>query len=209
MTDRPARLACAAALLLAACRGPEPPAAGERDWPAGELRSGGRPVAAALGPGEVHRYRLTLKKGFLLRLVVDQQGIDAVVSLEDPGGAPVLKADRAINDRGLELVLAVAKTAGVHTLVIRASKDSGPGRYEARVEALRPASKADRRSAHAYRLFTGANDLEQMEPEKAMERWTQALAIWRELGEVALESEVLERIARYHHYHGERQLAVD
>lgn len=195
--------------MLAACRGPEPPPAGERDWPSGELRSGGQPVAAALGPEEVHRYRLPLQKGFVLRLVVGQQGIDAAVLLEDPGGVPVLKADRAINDRGLELVLAVAETAGAYTLVIRGWKDSGPGRYEARVEVLRPASRADRRSAHAYWLFTGGKDLERLEPEKAMERWTQALAIWRELGEVALEAEVLEHMARHHHGRGERQLAAD
>jgi CHAT domain-containing protein/tetratricopeptide (TPR) repeat protein len=203
MTARHAYLACAAVLVLAACQGPE------RNWPSGKLRSGGKPVAAALGPGEVHRYPLPLNKGCLLRLVVDQQGIDAEVTLEDPGGTPVLKADRAINDRGLELVLVVAKRDGVHTLVIHGLEDSRPGRYEARVEALRPASKADRRSAHAYRLFTGANDLELVEPEKAMKRWTQALAIWRELGEVALEAEVLERMARHHNDHGERQLAVD
>jgi CHAT domain-containing protein len=209
MTARPARIACAAALVLAACRGADPSAPAGRDRPSGELRSGGKPVAAVLGPGGSHRYRLPLQKGFFLRLVVDQQGIDVVVSLEDPGGQRVLKADRAINDLGLELVLAVAETAGVHTLVIRGSKDSGPGRYEARVEALRRASKADRRSAHAYRLFTGAEGLEPLESEKAMDRWTQALAIWRELGEVSLEAEVLARMARHHNDQGERQLAVD
>lgn len=192
--------------MLAACRGADPSAPAGRDWPSGELRSGGKPVAAALGPEEVHRYRLPLQKGFLLRLVVDQQGIDAVVSLEDPGGATVLKADRMIRDRGPELVLAVAETVGIHTLVIRGFPDSGPGRYAARIEALRPASKADRRSAHAYRLFTGAEGLE---PEKAMESRTQALAIWRELGEAALESEVLERMARHYHAQDEWQLAVD
>jgi tetratricopeptide (TPR) repeat protein len=198
MAARTARLACAAALVFAAC-------AGERDWPPGELRSGGGPVAAALGPGEVHRYRLPLEKGALLRLVVDQQGIDAVVALRDPGGALVLQADRLINDRGLELVLAVAAAAGVHTLVLQGLPGSGPGRYTARIEALRPASEADRRSAEAYRIFTGAEGLE---PDEATERWTQALATWRELGEVALAAEAQARMARQHTDLGERQQAI-
>lgn len=185
----------ALALTFAGCREPNPAPDAGRDWPPAGLRSGGAPVAAALAPGEVHRYRLPLQRGQLLRLIVNQKGIDAVVALDDPAGTRVLEADRLINDRGPELVLAVAATGGVHTLVISGPEKGNPGRYEARIEALRLASESDRRSAAAYQLFTGAEGLE---PEKAMERWTRALATWRELGEVALEAEALERIARQH-----------
>src|SRR6185436_3626080 len=192
-------LACAAALLLAACREPV------REWPAGELRAGGRPFRAALGPGEVHRYRLPLHQDQLLRLVVDQQGVDALVALENPSGALVLQADRLINDRGPELVLAVAGRSGDYSLEVRGLEGSGPGRYAAHVEALRPASAADRRSAAAYRLFTGAVGRGE---DEAMERRKRALATWRELGEVALEAEALERIARQHYDSGEYQPAA-
>lgn len=199
-------LAGAAALVLASCQGPDATVGAAREWPAGELRTGGGKVAAALGPGEVHRYRLPLRKGFLLRLVVDQQGIDAVVALEDPTGARVLQADRLINDRGPELVLAVADRTGDYGLVIRGLEGTGPGRYEAHVDVLRPASETDRRSAEAYRLFTGARDLE---PEKAMEHRQQALATWQELGETALEAEALERLATQHIDADETQPAAE
>lgn len=202
-----AAAACALALGLLSCREASRRGAADREWPAAELRSGGGPVAAALGPGEVHRYRLPLQRGQFLRLVVDQQGVDAVVALEDPAGARVLEADRPIKDRGPELVLAVAAASGVHTLVIRGAADSGAGRYEARVEALRPASERDRRCGVAYQLFTGATGLEQ---KVAMEHRKRALAIWRELDEVALEGEALQRIARqYHHELGEYQPAAE
>lgn len=191
------------AALALACRGPHP-AARIRPWPPGELRSGGAPISAALRPGETHRYRLPLQKGQLLRLVVDQQGIDVVVAFEDPAGAPVLEADRLIEDRGPELVLAVTRTAGVHTLIIRGPPDGSPGRYEARVEELRPATAADQRSAEAYRLFTGAR----VKPEEAMARCTRALKTWRELGDVALQAEALVCIARQQHALGEHQQAA-
>jgi CHAT domain-containing protein len=192
-------LACAAALVLAACRSPE------REWPAGKLRSGGRPVAAAIHAGEVHRYRLPLQTGSLLRLVVDQQGVDVAVAFLDPRGTPVLEVDRLIGDRGPELVLAVVERSGDYALVISALETEGSGRYAARIEALRPASAAERRSAAAYRSFTGARNLP---PEEAMERRTRALATWRELGEVELEAEALERIARQHNDLREHPQAV-
>lgn len=198
-------LAGAAALALASCRGPDRPPAAIRDWPAGELRSGGGAVTAALRPGEVHRYRLPLQKGQLLRLVVDQRGIDAVVSLEDPNGVRMLQVDRLLGDRGPELVLAVAGRSGDHTLVVRGPEKGAAGRYAARIEALRPASETDRRSAGAYRLFS---DSREMEPEKAMEARLRALATWRELGERALEAETLERIARDYNDRRDRPQAV-
>ncbi|HKH47215.1 MAG TPA: CHAT domain-containing tetratricopeptide repeat protein [Thermoanaerobaculia bacterium] len=185
------RSACV--LLLAACHTPG------REWPAGELRSGGRPVAATISVGEFHRYRLPLQKGSLLRLVVDQQGSDVLVAFLDPSNTPVLEVDRLIGDRGPELVLAVAERSGDYAVVIRAPDTGGSGRYAARIEALRPASAVDRRSAEAYRSFTGA---ERLEADEAMKRLTQALATWRELGEVALEAEALERIARFHRDRG-------
>ncbi len=191
-------LACAGVLVLASCRGPD------REWPAGELRADGRQVP--LAPEEVHRYRLPLQKGTLLRLVVDQQGIDAVVALDDPAGSLVLQADRPIGDRGPELVLAVADRSGDYSLEVRGLEGSGPGLYTARVEALRPASAADRRSAAAYRSFTRADKLK---GDEAMESRTRALATWRELGEIALQAEALRSMARQRFHRGEYQPAAD
>jgi len=201
----PVLASAAAALVLAACQGPEATVEAAREWPAGELRTGGRLVPELLGPGEIHHYRLPLKKDCLLRLVVDQQGIDALVVLKDPTGTSVLQADRLINDRGPELVLAVTNRSGDYGLFIHGQKGTGPGHYEAHVDALRLASPDDRRSAEAYRLFTGAEDLK---PEKAMEHRQQALDIWRELGETALEAEALERLAKQHHDANESQPAA-
>jgi CHAT domain-containing protein/tetratricopeptide (TPR) repeat protein len=206
-------LAAVAALLgLVFCRRVErvPPVDRvDREWPAGGLRPGGAAVAAALKPGEVHRYRLPLHKGQLLRLVVDQQGIDVAVAFEDPAGTPVLKADRLIEDRGPELVLAVTAADGVHTLIVSGLAGSHAGRYAAHVEALHPASAADRRAAEAYRLFTGAKDVEPKDGLAAMQLRMRALATWRELGDVALQAEALESIALQHFGHGEYRPAAD
>jgi CHAT domain-containing protein/Tfp pilus assembly protein PilF len=192
-------------LSCAACQHPEHAAETVRDWPRGELRSGGGPVSAPLQIGETHRYRLPLARGTLLRLVVDQQGIDAKIAFGDPTGALILEVDRLIGDTGPELVLAVAQRTGVHTLTIQ-GVESGPGHYVAHIETLRPATPADRRSAEAYRIFTGA---EKLPPDKAMASWNRALATWKDQGETALAAEASARIARRHYDRGEYRPAVD
>lgn len=171
----------------------------ERVWPAGELRPGGV-VASDLDREETHVYRLPLEAGQYLRLQVEQYGVDVELVLSSPEGEVLLRADRPINDRGPELVLALAGASGEHRLTVRAYPKYGPGRYEARLEALRPASARDRLAATTYRRFREAEGLPR---EEAIRAWEETLATWRELDETVLEGEVLARIGIDHYYHGE------
>jgi CHAT domain-containing protein/Tfp pilus assembly protein PilF len=181
-----------------------PPAAVERDWPAAELRTGGE-LQAALDRGHVHTYRLPLEAGRFLRLQVEQLGVDVELSLRDSNGELLLTADRLTFDRGPELLMVVAESSGTHSLDVAAFPGSGPGRYEARIEALQPASDRDRRAADTYRRFLEARSL----PRKDRLRvWGDALAVWRRLGEPILEGEVLFMMGRDHHLHAEYRLAV-
>lgn len=178
-------LACAPETL------PGDPPSTQRDWPVAQLHEGGH-VAAELTPGATHRWRLPLEAGDFLRLVVEQGGVDVELTWLDPAGEAVLTADRNIEQWGPELVMAVTETAGDHTLSIRAAEYSG-GRYEARIEALRPATDADRLAARTYRRFRQAEDLSR---EEAKAVWEEALEAWRELDEPLLEGEVLSQMGR-------------
>src|SRR5438093_5588096 len=44
------------------------------------------PIERQLAPEERHTYRIRSERGQLVRVVVEQQGIDVVVSLRGPGG---------------------------------------------------------------------------------------------------------------------------
>jgi CHAT domain-containing protein/tetratricopeptide (TPR) repeat protein len=188
-----AALAAALALfflaLLAGCSGGAAPA---REWSPGELRAGGRLAPVAIAPGEVHRYRLPLAAGQFLRLVVEQQGVDAVVALESPRGETLLTADRPVGGSGPEYLLAVAAESGPHVLAIRSPAGARPGRYAARIEVLEPATAEERRIAEVYRRFTEADRLA---PEEAVARWSEGQALWRELGEAALEGDAARHLA--------------
>ncbi len=181
----------------AALEEPEP-----REWPAGALRTGGA-LSATLGPGETHRYRLPLERGAFLRLQVEQHDVDVEISLLAPTGERLLFADRWINARGPELVMAVAETAGTYSLLVHATPHHGPGAYDALIEALRPATGRDRLAATTYRLFRDAEaEAHDARPE-ALAGWSRALAVWRRLDEPVLEAEVLARQAQDHYEHGE------
>lgn len=188
-----------ACLLWAGCPGSVPAPPPPRDWPAGELHPGGT-VTAELAPGQVHRYRLALEADHFLRLVVDQQGVDLVATLHDPRNELLLRADRPFGDRGPELLLALAGRSGVHTLTLQAGETGGPGRYQATIEKLAPATAQDRRAAEAYRLFSAG---ESLAGEEAMRCFRQALATWRELDETLLEVEVLEAIGKRYWQRGD------
>lgn len=184
---------------------PEEPEPVERAWPAAELHAEGR-VVMELAPGEIHRWRLPLDAGDFVRLVVEQDGVDVELTWRDPAGEEVLTADRNINDRGPELVMAVAETAGEHTLAIQALPGFSGGRYEATMEALRPAEEADRLAARTYRRFRQAEELPRTE---ARAIWNEALDVWRDLDEATLEGEVLYRLGFDHYVHGESARAVE
>lgn len=203
-----------ALLLFAACGADAPieqpaeaePASAapvERDWPAAELRAGGGPGAAELGPGETHVYRLPLEAGQLLRLEVEQHGVDVELVLVDPAGRQRQSADRLINEFGPELILAMIESSGTHRLVVRAFPKYGPGRYQARIQALRPAAGDDRTAAEAYRRFLEVEPLARSSREEATSVWADALATWRRLEEPVLQAEVLARLGRDHFDHGE------
>jgi len=207
---RRALVALLAAALLAACSPPgseAPPQAasptqaelghrGELDLAA--LGTGSPPLSAEIEPATEHRYRLRLPADHFLRLSVEQHGVDVAVSLETVAGNLVADADHPVADRAPELLLADSGEGGDRVLRIRAWEGPGPGRYEIRTEALRPATDHDRRAAAAYRELRAAHAIDKSRPEAAVDRWTRLLDVWRRLGEPELEGRTLVRLADFH-----------
>jgi tetratricopeptide (TPR) repeat protein len=119
-----------------------PPAVDE----AGRLRGGGS-----------HRAEIQLRKGDLLRGVVDQQGIDVVVRILDPAGAALLTIDSPNGATGPEPVLMVAAATGRHVLELRAlHADAAEGAFAIRLEAPRPAAPREREEAEGLAAWAEA-----------------------------------------------------
>ncbi|HKX31410.1 MAG TPA: hypothetical protein VJ302_27235, partial [Blastocatellia bacterium] len=78
-------------------------------------------------------------------MAVDQRGIDVVAQISGPDGKQILEFYSKREAGGPESVSLVAEAAGDYRLVVRPVQEGGPaGRYEIRIEELRPATENDR-----------------------------------------------------------------
>ena len=96
--------------------------------------------------GDAHDYKVLLKAGQFLHLVVDQRGIDVVVRLFGPDGKRIAEVDSPNGDRGPEPVQVVAAASGDYRLEVRPlEKAANRGHYQVKIEELLTADQyADR-----------------------------------------------------------------
>ena len=110
----------------------------------------GKAIERAMAGGEAHDYKVPLKAGQFLHVVVDQRGIDVVVRLLGPGGKRIAEVDSPNGDRGPEPVQAVAAASGDYRLEIRPlEKAAQRGGYQVKIEELLTADQYAERLAAA------------------------------------------------------------
>lgn len=85
--------------------------------------------------GEKHEYVLPLTRGEFVQIVVDQQGIDVVVTVHAPDGSRIAEIDSPNGANGPEPVPVPANVAGRYRIEIRSfDANAQPGKYAIRVE---------------------------------------------------------------------------
>src|SRR5262245_52149277 len=101
----------------------------------------GKPVEREMAGGDAHSYRIELDQGWYLRLMVNQRGIDVVVTLFAPDGHKIIEMDSPNGAQGPERLSLVIEAAGSHRLEVRSPrKEAAAGRYQAIVAELRVAT---------------------------------------------------------------------
>jgi tetratricopeptide (TPR) repeat protein len=114
----------------------------------------GQPIKRELAGDDSHTYQIRLSAGQLLKVIVEQQGIDVVVQVSGPGGEQMTEFNREIRSRGQELVENVAEAEGEYRLTIRPRQKKWPaGGYEIRIEELRAATENDLALHEARKLL--------------------------------------------------------
>lgn len=102
----------------------------------------GRTIEREMAAGGVHTYQIPLEAGQFLRAVVNQRGIDVVVTVIGPDGQKISEVDSPNGTDGPEPVSLAPKASGTYRLEVRPlDKDAKSGRYDVKIEELLTAAK--------------------------------------------------------------------
>jgi CHAT domain-containing protein/Tfp pilus assembly protein PilF len=148
------------AVLCCALRaGQGAPGASQATGKASPLQPG-TPTDRELSGREQHVYDVALTAGEYAEVVVEQRGIDAVVSVLDSGGRLIAEFDVEGETRGTELAGLVAQSPSEYRVSVSLRYPRAPtGHYEIRLSEIRSATDRDRDLFDAHRLSTEAAGL--------------------------------------------------
>lgn len=178
---------CVAAFVYLASPGPAR-ADGRANQKTGAADDAPRPLAfdevvrVQLAGGGLHRYLLRVPAGQFLRLKVMQQGVDVALKLAGPGGKTVAEADSPVGLYGLESLSLLAPEDGDYLLTVKASSPRVPRPYELSAEGPRQPAPEDLKRLQAEQVFMEGQNLRwKGERRQALEKYGEALRLWREL----------------------------
>jgi CHAT domain-containing protein/Tfp pilus assembly protein PilF len=175
----------------------------------------GKPIEREISGDENHQYQITLQAGQYLHVVVEQRGIDVMVTLFDPKGQQLSVSDSPNDFQGPEPVSVVADVSGNYRLEVRQLEQgtTNSGRYEVTVKELQTATEQHRRLVAAERAFMEANQLHLQDTEEprrqAIAKWQEALLVYQEVGDRTTVAFILSLIGHVYDILEEHQKALE
>src|SRR4030095_7035934 len=167
----------------------------------------GKAIKRELADDHSHTYRIRLSAGQFLKLIIEQQGIDAVARLIGPDDKQIMEFDSERRLYGPETVESVAEAEGDYRLVVQpGQREALAGAYEIRIDELRDATENDRDLHEARKLYKEAIELRDAgKYDEAQPYFEGALeARERRLGPDHPDvSQAIDGLATLHHYKGE------
>lgn len=176
-----------------------------------ELKKG-QVIERELAVGEAHTYRIALASGEYAKAVIEQKNIKVVVRLFGTDGRKIadIDSDPIV---GIEPISLLAETSVEYRLEVRPQdKEAATGHYEIRVEEWRQATSQDRDRVAAQGAFWEADQLRAQGSaeslRKAIEKYRQALPLWRTVTDRRKEALTLNEIGFVYSSLGETQQAL-
>ena len=155
----------------------------------------GAPVRQQVSGGEVHDFRVALKQGQYLRVIVEQQGINVAVKILGPDGLSLIEKDSPNGLQRRESVSIIAAATGDYIIQVRCDKAPRPGAYEIKVQELQEPTPENIVRVKAELAFAAGQKLRREgtaeSRTKALDRYKETLSLWREVKDVHEEAYTL------------------
>lgn len=174
----------------------------------------GQPIERELKSGEFHTYTLAPQAGQFLNVVVEQKGIDVVVTLFDPKNQKLTEVDSPNGTQGPEPVSIIIETAGTYRLEVRSlDKTAYAGKYEVQILEQRAATDKDKDRTAAMTGLAEGNGLRSKGTAQSLTLATQklgaALALFKKIDDAPHQGETLFTLGAVYSDLGESQKALE
>ncbi|HEX5081112.1 MAG TPA: CHAT domain-containing tetratricopeptide repeat protein [Blastocatellia bacterium] len=145
------------------------------------------PFDREISRGETHCYSFTLKAGQFAQAVVEQHGIDVVVSIYGQEGRLLTAIDRLNSTQGPETISLIAPSSGLYRLQIKSDQSpSARGRYQIVLKEPRAAVPSDDKLIGAEKLVLETGRLMAKNTAETLRRartkFEIAAMLWEEAG---------------------------
>lgn len=150
-----------------------------------------------LQKGETRSFPIALKAGQFVRIVVQQQGIDLVLTLLSPDDQAIAISDSPNDGDGAEVISAIAKVTGEYKLVLRSLDPQASGNFTFAIETLRTAQESDRQYLGAEVAFmeaTKITDGNSVQKQQAIAKYLEVLPVFRNEGRTYWEALTIKTI---------------
>ncbi len=177
----------------------------------GDLLAPNKPIQRELSAGEVHSYRIAVDSGQYVRIVVDQWGINLAVTLYSRDSQKL--TELGCRQNGPTPVSLIAEFSGTYRLELHSlEKDPLRGRYQVKIEEIRPVEPSDKHRITAENAFAQGERLNTEwsveSQQKAIEKYEEALSYWRTAGNRQEEANTIKRIGKAYELSGNAQKAL-
>lgn len=160
--------------------------------PTGDVRAPrldpGSVIEREMEGGGEHLYLINASAEQFLQILVQQKGMDVVLTLSGPDGQPISSVDRPNGTYGKETLSAHVKDSGTYKLHINSlRKVAAKGSYTLSITALRSSLPGDDARVLAEQAVSEGERLRALGTAEsfrgAIERFERAAALWREMRE--------------------------
>jgi len=155
------------------------------------------PIERRLKGGDVQGFRINLKANQFMRVIVEQRGVDVVLSLYSPDDNLLEERDRPNSTNGEESLSAEVTIAGEYLLEVSAlDEEAEEDKYEIKLETPYTAKAEDKR-VKAEKIFQEAMKLRSEDTDllsQSVKKHEESIVLWHELGDSYAEAMALDNL---------------